>query len=290
MDSRRGRSSARNHPPAPRRPWWKRHAKQAGAVVIPAAGVLVGAWFLWFAGPPQSAQPGAPLTVHTSGPGLSAKTAIFYGGGQDIAFVTKSGFEPQGQLLALMKQPESASNPKLFPMFRDAGAIPAGTMLLRLVLTGESNQTIRVLNITPIIVARTRPWHGDLFSAGGPQGSPPDIQTLLSLDDSFPTVRSGFDGKPYFQQRTITLRPGEQEVIIMQVTSSHAYFAFKLQVDYLAGSRSLSLILTDQAKPFEISAFNCTGKNAWASYSHAFAVNGLLQYVPTTEAVQCPAN
>src|SRR5439155_4741188 len=102
MDSRRGRSSARNQPPAPRRPWWKRHAKQAGAVVIPAAGVLVGAWFLWIAGPPQSAPPAlsgstqssaaAPLTVHTSGPGLSAKTTIFYGGGQDTAFVTKSGF------------------------------------------------------------------------------------------------------------------------------------------------------------------------------------------------------
>src|SRR5450631_2876429 len=117
MDSRRGRSSARNHRPAPRRPWWKRHAKQAGAVVIPAAGMLVGAWFLWFAGPPQSAPSGstqssaaAPLTVHTSGPGLSAKTAIFYGGGEeDTALVTKRGFEPQGQLLALMKHPESAT-------------------------------------------------------------------------------------------------------------------------------------------------------------------------------------
>ena len=265
---------------------------QAVAVSLAALAIVVAvliAWHPWSGGTQLPAPAPAPLTVRTSGPGLSAKTTIFYTGGQDTTFVTKNGFAPQGQLLALMKHTGSTSNPKLFSTFRGAGAIQAGTMLLRLVLTGESSQGIRILNITPIIVARTRPWHGDLFSTG-PQGSPSNIQTLLNLDNPFPTVRSSFDGKPYFQERTITLRLGEQEVIIMKVTSSHAYFAFKLGVDYLAGSQPHSLILTDQIKPFEISAFNCTGKNAWAKYSHVFAVNGQFQYVPYNKAIPCPVN
>src|SRR5450755_2984586 len=137
MDSRRGSSSARYHPPGSGRPWWKRHKKQAGAVVIPAAGVLVGAWFLWIAGPPQNRPPpasagstesstAAPPTALTPGPGLSVNTAMYYIGGQDTTFVTKNGFEPSGQLLALMEHTEGVGNPKLFPMFRDAGAIQAG--------------------------------------------------------------------------------------------------------------------------------------------------------------------
>ena len=295
MDSRRGSSSARYHPPGSGRPWWKRHKKQAGAVVIPAAGVLVGAWFLWIAGPPQSAPPAspgstesstaAPPTALTSGPGLSVNTTMYYIGGQDTTFVTKNGFEPSGQLLALMEH--AVGNPKLFPMFRDAGAIQAGTMILRFVLTGESSQGIRILNMTPIIVTKGPPWHGDLFAAPN-QGSPSNLQALLNFDESFPTVRSGYDGRPYFQERTITLRPGEQEIIIMQVTSNRAYYAFKLKVDYLVGSQARSLTLTDQPGPFEISGFNCTGNNAWASYDHSFALNGLAQYVPTQEAIQCP--
>jgi hypothetical protein len=292
------RRSAPPKPSIPPKPWYRRGSAWGTGTILGTviAGVLIAVIVKLLnlnssdqPATPQSASAPAPLTVRTSGPGLSAKTTIFYIGGQDTTFVTKNGFGPQGQLLALMKHAGSTSNPKLFPTFRGAGAIQAGTMLLRLVLTGESSQGIRILNVTPIIVARTRPWHGDLFSAG-PQGSPSNIQTLLNLDNPFPTVRSSFDGKPYFQERTITLRLGEQEVIIMQVTSSHAYFAFKLGVDYLAGSQPHSLILTDQIKPFEISAINCTGNNAWVKYSHVFAPNGQFQYVPYNKAIPCPVN
>ena len=51
----------------PRPPWWKRRAtKVTGAVLVPALAVLVGAWLLWIAGPPQ---PSPPVAVGTTQPG-----------------------------------------------------------------------------------------------------------------------------------------------------------------------------------------------------------------------------
>jgi hypothetical protein len=200
-----------------------------------------------------------------SGIGLDAETSIFFLPGFDTRFVTKRVFEPTGRAAAAFVNSPGAA---ILSIFHDVGAINEGSTALRLIFTGESQQGVRILNITPIILKRAAPWHGDLF-AFPLQGEKPTIQTNFNLDDAFPVVKDNATGRPYFEEKTITLKRDEQEVVIMEVTATRGYVAYMLKVDYLAGTQQRSMTLNDHGKPFELSAINCPHKNI-ASYSRAF--------------------
>jgi hypothetical protein len=209
---------------------------------------------------------------------LSVKASLLYLGGDDTTFVTKRGFIPTGEMHILLSHTEAPNDPRLFPLLRSAGAIQAGTMIVRLVFTGESARGVRILNITPVVIDRAAPWHGDLFIAAG-QGQPQVIQTTLNLDSPIPVVRAGNTDRPYFEQHTITLHANEQEVVDIAVKSSRAFFAYNLKIDYLAGTKARQLLVTDGGRPFKISAFHCVTKAVMA-YDYAMTLNGLFQYIP----------
>lgn len=218
----------------------------------------------------QSARPASPRaallpTATASGSGLDVQTSTFFLVGVDTAFVTKNTFEPNGQIAAALVNAES---PVYLSIFRNAGAINEQSTALRLVFSGESTQGVRILDITPVILKRAPPWHGDLFGFY-PQGTEPTVQTSLDLDDTFPAVTDSATGRPYFEEKTIILRQGEQEVVIMRVTASRGYVAYELKVEYLVGTQERSVTLTDRGRPFELSAVNCPLKNVM-SYGHVF--------------------
>lgn len=139
---------------------------------------------------------------------------------------------------------------------------------MRLVFTGESSQGVRILGITPIILKRAAPWHGDLFMFP-PQGEAPSVRTSLNLDGTFPTVMDNATGRPYFEEKTITLQRAEQEVVIMQASATRGYVAYRLRIDYLIGTQQRDVVISDRGKPFELSAANCIRKNT-ESYGKVF--------------------
>ena len=238
------------------------------------------------------ASPGSALLPATSASvvGLDVETSTFYLPGFDTAFVTKNTFEPTGKVAATLVNAPSAA---YLSIFHDVGAINEGSTALRLIFTGESQQGVRILNITPIILKRAAPWRGDLF-AFPLQGEKPTIQTSFNLDDTFPTVKDGATGRPYFEEKTITLKQGEQEVVIMQVMASRGYVAYMLRVDYLVGAQQRNVTLNDHGRPFELSAVNCPSKDV-ASYGRAFlgraaSVSAAEVSDPSHIGWNCPPN
>jgi hypothetical protein len=215
----------------------------------------------------QTASPSAAAlpTTSASASGLNVQSSTFYVPGIDTYFVTKNTFQPTGQIAATVVNAPSA---EYLSVFRNVGAINQTWTVLRLVFTGESQQGIRILNITPIIVKRAPPWHGDLFLFPI-QGEAPSVQTSLNLDDTFPTVMDSATGRPYFEEKTITLQQGEQEVVIIQITATRGYVAYTLRIDYLVGTQQRDVIINDHGQPFELSAVNCIRKNV-ESYGQVF--------------------
>lgn len=266
--------------PSVRVPWWKRPLVWVGGLVTAIALGIAGSFgsglgqdlFSSTVGQSSSAASGSDSSKSTlfprtsaSGVGLDVETSTFLFPGVDTAFVTKNVFEPTGKVAATLVDAPSAA---YLSLFHDIGAINEGSTALRLIFTGESQQGVRILDITPTILKRAAPWHGDLFDFPL-QGESPTIQTSINLDDTFPTVRDNATGQPYFEEKTITLGRGEQEVVIMQVRATRGYVAYMLRVDYLVGTQQKSVTLNDHGKPFQLSAVNCPRKDI-ASYGQAF--------------------
>lgn len=216
----------------------------------------------------ETASPSAvpPPTTLTSSSGLTVQSSTFFEPGVDTSFVTQNKFEPTGQLAAALVNAPSIA---YLSIFYNAGAINLAQTVLRLVFTGESQQGVRILNITPIILKRAAPWHGDLFYFPL-QGEAPIIRTSLDVDDSFPTVTDSATDQPYFEEKTITLHQGEQAVVTTQVTATRGFVAFTLRVDYLVGTQQREITITNRGRPFELSAVNCIRKN-FMSYSLVFS-------------------
>jgi hypothetical protein len=214
------------------------------------------------------ASPGAAVLppTSTSVSGLDIQSSTFWLPGVDTFFVTKNTFQPTGQVAATLVNAPSIA---YLSIFRSTGAVNQARAVLRLIFTGESRQGIRILNITPIILMRTAPWHGDLFEFPL-QGVAPSLKIDLDLDSTFPAVKDSATGQPYFEENTITLRQGEQQVVIIQVNASHSFIAYKLKVEYLAGTQQRYVVISDHKQPFELSAVNCVRKN-FESYGLVFA-------------------
>jgi len=283
MSSKRRKTSPRRHrdqPPLVKVPWWKRPLVWVGGVLSALALGAAGAFgaglgqslFSTTAGQDPLASDittspsAAPLpTTSTSASGLDVLSSTFYVGAVDTFFITKNAFQPTGQVAAALV---NSPSPTWLSIFHNVGAINQRRTVLRLVFTGESPQGVRILNITPIILKRADPWHGDLFAFGA-QGEPPTVRVGLDLDSAFPTVMDSATGQPYFEEKTITLKQGEQEVVIMQVTATRGFVAYALRVDYLVGTQQREIIIEDHGQPFELSAVNCVRKDV-ESYDRVY--------------------
>jgi hypothetical protein len=284
MSRKRRSTSARPRPakrPPVKVPWWKRPLVWVGSVLSALALGVAGAFgsglgqslFSTAAGqqPSQSDTAASPDAAalpptSTSASGLDIQSSTFWLPGVNTFFVTKNTFQPTGQVAATLTNAPSIA---YLSIFRNAGAVNQSRTVLRLIFTGESRQGIRILNITPIILMRAAPWHGDLFEFPL-QGVAPTLNTDLDLDGTFPAVKKSATGQPYFEENTITLRQGEQQVVIMQVDASRGFVAYKLQVDYLVGTQQRDAVISDHGQPFELSAANCIRKN-FESYGLVFA-------------------
>ena len=273
--SRKRRSAAakqrRSPRPQAKTPWWKRPpviwtGGVVSALILGAAGAfgsgLGQSLFSGAAGQLESsssvtASPTAESSLtSTSALGLDVQSSLFWLPGVDTFFITKNVFQPSGQVAATLV---NQSGTAYLSIFRSIGAVNQAQTVLRLIFTGESSQGIRILNITPVITKRAAPWRGDLFEFPI-QGVAPTIKTSLDLDSDLPVVEDG-TGRPYFEDNTITLQEGEQEVFFVQVTASRGFVAYELRVDYLIGSQERDITVTDHGQPFELSAVNCVRKD-----------------------------
>ncbi|MFD7548523.1 hypothetical protein [Streptomyces sp. NPDC059816] len=199
-----------------------------------------------------------------SGPDLGTAVAKVQLDDEGMSRATREDHRPDASLRRFLARPMVAASPEFDGRLAAVGAVNVDKLTVRVVFTSRRSQLINIIDITPEIVKRERPWSGTLFDAP-PQGGSPTMNMMFDLDRPRPLARdAGFDekrntlapGKPFFAQRTISLLGGKQQVVLIRTETKRHYVAFRLKVTYMLGDRTKTTVIDDRGSPFRLTALN----------------------------------
>lgn len=231
-----------------------------------------------------------------SGPELAVSVDMVQLDDEGLSKVTRDDHRPDAQLTALMAEPGAATATGFDQALREVGAVNLETLTLRTVFTSRRNQQINIIGIEPEIVARTAPWSGTLFSAP-PQAGSPTMNMMFDMDRVRPQARDAvYDdasatikpGKPFFAQRTITLRDGKQQVVLVRAHTERHYVSFRLRVTYMLGDDPKTLTVDDDGRPFELTASSDDASGTGSQYRRVFELQSDFSLCQTLPPTACP--
>jgi hypothetical protein len=182
----------------------------------------------------------------------------------------------------------AAVAPEYLRLARAAGGVNVGKLTIRVVLEGHRNQQIRILDIHPVVVEKTQPLAGTLFSAP-PQGGSATMRMIIDFDQPNPIAREVLQnsdpldpkgGQPFFYNTTISLNDREQQVLFIRTRVERYYVAFILQIDYRIGDENKTIQITDQGQPFRITGLHYGPEPDTLSYEQAFQLQGDFSLCP----------
>jgi len=246
MGYRRRRNPISNNPPPP---WWKqRGAKILGFIAGPTA-VLIGAWFLWLAGPPQptaSTASGSPSAAGSSGQPVIVENV------SEGVYDYESWVYPKALLLS------SAQIVALKALPPEAALV--NQSWITLTLAGNSAAPVTIDDISIVKHCQAPLSRGaTLFyvpPGAGTFGTSPvyfdlDTQILIGQYLSRETDRLYSN---FFAKQVVTLKFHEPWTFAIYVTTSHHYcqFSFRLKVATIRGP--VSETITDNGRPFSLTA------------------------------------
>jgi hypothetical protein len=141
----------------------------------------------------------------------------------------------------------------------DQGAVDMGSVEVRLALSGNRADVVRIVNMTPVSDCSQPPYSGALFvspAAGG------ESITRLSfdLDDPDPVAKTTNveDGasreEPYFANNTLSLKQDEQQVFIVTATTRLHLCSFDLDLSILENGTIRTQTIDNHGSPFQVTA------------------------------------
>ncbi|GCD98612.1 hypothetical protein EHYA_06323 [Embleya hyalina] len=148
----------------------------------------------------------------------------------------------------------------------EAGAITLDSVTIGITLTGDGSHDVNIIDLQPDIVERTAPWSGTFFCIP-PEAGTPTMQMGFDLDSPRPIARTietlmpdvGKPGRPFFNEKTITLNKHEQQVVIARASTTRNQVAFRLRVTYMLGRVRKQAVIDDAGRPFRVTALNRVG-------------------------------
>lgn len=135
--------------------------------------------------------------------------------------------------------------------FRSRGGVDPSESHVQLIVEGNAGQPTRITDIT-MVKSCEAPLTGALFLSptAGNEGS-----ILINFNlDSPRSVAETPNGKNYFSNYTITLQPGEVQVIQISASTQHYYCQYSLQLTVLVGANKSIETVTNDGKPFQVTA------------------------------------
>jgi hypothetical protein len=126
---------------------------------------------------------------------------------------------------------------------------------IQMALKGNADQTASITNIR---VAKRcgPPLTGTLLlSSGG--SAPPDIRLWYDLDGPYPVAQlQSSTGKfsDFFAQKTIQLRPGEVNTLLVSATAYDRACSFRLEMTVDDGQRQVTETIGNGKQPFVVTA------------------------------------
>ncbi|MGV9613188.1 hypothetical protein [Nocardia xishanensis] len=213
-----------------------------------------------------------------TGPELVASARIPDRDGNGFKMVVPGRYHPQ---VKFMTMPGAAANDEFASDLYRAGGVRLSPVDLEIVLTGQRDHEIRILNIAPIITRRGEPLGGTAFILGG-QGQAPTIPMAMNFDELNPVPREVIGprspelkfGEPYFDRQKITLKNDEREVIFMPLRITRYSVEFTLKIDYAIGAEEKSLTLDNGGAPFVLTGHRGDPLADRADYEAAYTMRG----------------
>ena len=135
--------------------------------------------------------------------------------------------------------------------FRSRGGVDPDSSNVQLVVEGNASKPVRIINIS-LIKDCQAPLSGSLF-LNPPAGSASSILIDFNLD-SPASIAQTASGQDYFPRYTISLRPGEVQVIQISSVTARYYCRYSIQLDALVGAHTVIETVTNDGKPFQVSA------------------------------------
>lgn len=210
------------------------------------------------------------------GPELVATVSIPDRDGNGFMTVVPGKYQPQAKFMAM---PGAVSDDEFASDVYRAGGIRLSRVDLEIVLTGQREHEIRILDIKPIITRRSEPAGGTAFLLGG-QGQRPTIPMAINFDEPNPVPREVINpgmyelkfGDPYFDNQKITLKNDEREVILMPLRITRYSVEFTLKIDYAVDAEEKSVTLDNNGTPFLLTGYRGIPGADTADYEAAYTM------------------
>jgi hypothetical protein len=138
---------------------------------------------------------------------------------------------------------------------RSHGGVDPNVSILKLVLEGNRNHTVRVVDLRTIAKCQA-PLDGTILYSP-PAGA--DTTEAIGFDlDSTSPVAQHFDGRSlsgnYFIDKTIGLRPDEQQTVVIYSMSKNHYCEYSLALTVLDDGKTTTQTITNHGEPFRVTA------------------------------------
>jgi hypothetical protein len=190
------------------------------------------------------------------------------------------------------------------------GGVDVDDLSVQLIVNGNSPKGVRIIGIRPVNLQRTKPLGGTLFYVPSQAGNA-TIKMMFDLDEVIPGARNigkppcrmvtqgdsvqcvvtydpypqqplasyagngpAYPGSPFFENETIHLANGEQQVLNIRMQVTHYYATFDLEIDYVVGAASGDIhtkIISNHGSPFQVTGMPLGAKSGTVSYQEAFS-------------------
>jgi hypothetical protein len=232
---------------------------------------------------------------------------------QGYSMATPHGALPSARLRQMMTKEDIATSSGFLSSVQAIGGTNVGVLSIRLVATGGSAKGVRILDIRPVNLHRTKPLDGTLFLIPSQAGNA-TLRMMFDLDEPVPVARQvgrpppcrlvtkgdmtlcvptadpypawfadghqdlvTYPGSSFFDNQTISLASHEQQVLDIRAEVEKSFATFDLEIDYIVGGASGSIqrmVVSNHRQPFRVTGMSPGAKAGTLSYQAAYNLNG----------------
>lgn len=151
------------------------------------------------------------------------------------------------------------TTPAVHQWFAAHDAVTADNLFVELIVAGNRDSAVRIVSMQPVVSCHP-PLAGTLFYSPA-AGADSNTQLMVNLDH--PLGPPGYianvngqisHGANFFQHFTVSLKRGEQYTFLVNAHTTKQYCQFTLDLTVLEGSRTVTESVSDNGKPFAVTA------------------------------------
>ncbi len=180
-----------------------------------------------------------------------------------------------------LEREHGVQNPNPFDRWAIAnGGVDPRLGITRVILEGNRSSTVEILGIRANAQCQ-QPLDGTIFYSPT-AGANPVARMEFNLDSPDPIAQKATGGfvssQPYFETTTISLAPGEHQVIDMVAVTHHHFCRYTYTLKVLDGDKISTETIDDSGKPFEVSALDEGGPSPPFSHYRSVYIGGVVTH------------